>query len=46
MGEGAFAGTRGNDKVAPKTDLRMLAGERVKAIPYSHSRPAASAIGP
>jgi hypothetical protein len=27
MGEGTFAGTRGNDKVAPLPDLRALAAE-------------------
>ena len=28
MGEGTFAGTRGNGKVAPKPDLYAAAGER------------------
>jgi hypothetical protein len=33
MGEGTFAGTRGNDENAPVPDIRPCCGKRVKPTP-------------
>jgi hypothetical protein len=33
LNQETFAGAPGNDEAAPKTDLRMLADERVKPTP-------------
>ena len=39
MGEGAFAGTRGNDKVAPKAVTRSRQRERLNSTQVGPSQP-------
>jgi hypothetical protein len=37
MGEGAFAGTRGNGEVAPKPDIDLLRGSVTTPAPFTWS---------